>query len=306
MIPSIATVERFGSLFHGRTDAYGTEEGGCEKVENWDPASTNDYLARISKHLISGPCLGVYPLTGSGFVHWGCIDFDEGEEESYAHAVNVSTALAQYGIIGWIERSRSKGYHVWVFCNGWYDALMVRNALLAACQCVDAPTKEINPKQVTLSEGQVGNYVRLPYPGNGAPGRQVVLDDEKELELEDFILLADRSAAVSQDLVRMADLYVPPAPPAPPKHVWVDSNTTAVERLDGLAFTIWRDGPLDGSDRSDTLWKLCALMRENGNITFNEALDLLLDADRRWGKFHVRGVSGEQQLSRMLSKAWGY
>lgn len=306
----IDTVGIFARLFEGRKDAYGTEEGGCEKVTELPKGAITypeytEYLNRIDLHLCTGPCMGVYPLV-DGFVKWGCVDFDEGEDESYIHAQNLVTALAQFGIVGWIERSRSKGYHVWIFCNYWYDAQLVREALLAACQVVDAPIKEINPKQVTLAEGQVGNYVRLPYPGNGTPGRQVVLYDGEILDVDNFVLLADRSTVVSQDLERLAELYVPPAPPTPPKHVWVDTARPPTDRIDGLAYTIWRDGPLDGSDRSDTLWKLACLLRESGEVTFNETLDLILDADRRWGKFWERGPSGEQTLTRMVSKAWGY
>jgi hypothetical protein len=294
---------RFAALFEGRRDAYGTEEGGCRWATDSDI-----YEVLVDRHLETGPCLGVYPQTAEGVVHWGCVDFDEGDEKSRIDAVNLTTALAQLGVVGFIERSRSKGFHVWVFADGWVPAPLMRKALMGACQLVEAPIKEVNPKQESLPEGSVGNYVRLPYPGNGNPGRQVVIDesDGSDLDVETFVSLAEHSLVTPSMLEPFAELYVPPVAPPPPKRVWVDDGRKPTEKLSGLAFTIYKDGPLDGSDRSDTLWKLCSLMREEcPDLTFHEALDLLVDADRRWGKFSRR-ANGEQQLAKMLSKAWGY
>lgn len=182
-MPDSLVVE-FANLFQGRTDAVGTEAGGCIRL----PGEWAVQRA-IDLHLGHGgkDAIGIYPMrlfpmakaTGSGEfvraedatneaewrVHWGCIDFDEGEEISLVHARNVRTALQQLGLTSWIERSRSKGFHVWLFADEWVPARTMRRALLAACQLVDAPTKEINPKQEELNDDQLGNYVRLSHPG---------------------------------------------------------------------------------------------------------------------------------------------
>lgn len=164
--------EDFMSLFEGRPDAVGTEEGGALRR----PADAMPWWwsAQISKHLDgTAPC-GVYPLvpdvapqvTPMWLVKWGCIDFDEGDTESWTHAWNVHEVLHQLGVASWVEKSRSKGYHVWVFLQDWMEARLVREALLGACQVVDAPTKEINPKSVGFDDpATLGNYVRLCYPG---------------------------------------------------------------------------------------------------------------------------------------------
>ena len=136
-------VEAFGFLFRGRLDVYGTEEGGADRDD------TESYSTRIQNHLLGVRPMGVYPMVdhpNDGWVvTWGCVDFDEGDLPSWVHAVNLQAVLHTFGITAWIERSRSKGYHVWVFLKGWTEAALVRRALLAACQIVDAPTKEINP-----------------------------------------------------------------------------------------------------------------------------------------------------------------
>ena len=146
--------DTFITLFQGNPAVIGTEEGGCDRSPH---KTTADHMAwwvtQMQQHLDGGPQAGVYPMvqTSDGFVvHWGCIDVDEGEEASLIHASNIVTVLRKFGVTGWIERSRSKGYHVWVFAQDWVPAQLMRHALLAAAQIAQAPTREINPKQSTL------------------------------------------------------------------------------------------------------------------------------------------------------------
>jgi len=46
-------------------------------------------------------------------------------------------------------------------------------------------------------------------------------------------------------------------------------------------------GPLEGSDRSNTLVRLAYRFRADGLMP-QEALTLLIEADKKWGKFHDR------------------
>ena len=130
--------------------------------------------------------IGVYPLLPAvanvHSVYWGCVDFDEGEEASLIHAENLELVLNRAQIKGWVERSRSKGYHVWVFFQEAMRATDVRNGLLAACGIVAAPVKEVNPKQTELTGKGWGNGVRLPYPAGRQPGRNVILSGGLEME----------------------------------------------------------------------------------------------------------------------------
>ena len=78
-----------------------------------------------------------------------------------------------------------------------------------------------------------------------------------------------------------------------------------MRKLDGLAFTILRDGPDAGTagDRSGTLYKLVAQMWDTGRVTQAEAWDVLVDADRRWGKYQER--DDLDALWATFEKAWG-
>jgi hypothetical protein len=316
----MSTITAFAELFEGRFDAYGTEDGGAERVPDGDEG---EYIARILRHLNGTAPIGTYLLDGQGDTvkcRWGCVDFDEGEAASWAYALNLQTILAEFDVDAWVERSRSKGYHVWIFLTAWTPARLVREALLAACQMVGSPIKEVNPKQIELEyddeldRERLGNYVRLPYPGAMAAdgealrldARRVVVDDDGvPYTLEEFVIGASESRTPPEKLEALAALYAPPVriqPVAP--IVPSDGSRPAVRRLSGLAFTIYEQGPYQGGDRSDTLFKLARLMREEGELTHGEALDLLRDADSRWGKFVARGASGERSLRQLLDKAW--
>ena len=300
-------VSDFAELFQGRTDAVGTNEGGCERI----PEQLQTDVAwngRFTNHLTGEAPMGIYPLMDDLTVRWGCVDFDEGYEQSWPDAVNLRAVLEQFDITAWIEKSRSKGYHVWIFASESIPAQLMRQALIGACSLVDAPMKEVNPKQTELNGG-LGNYVRLPYPGvfhNPELITQVMIEPwQSSTMLLGFNLFVEDSlssrctAAQLEPLVAFApELKVIERTETPEA---TELDITLTRKMSGLTWTIFNDGPLDG-DRSSGLWKLCKALWEDGNYTKDEAWAVVCDADRRWGKFIERG--DEDVLWTTLEKAW--
>lgn len=306
-------------------DAFGTNDGGCYRQH--DP-SWDRFVRQAEYHLNGDYPMGVYPIVtrrvvqlgvrpgnvtlppeehDQWYVKWGCSDIDVDDEPL---AWNLRAVLDALGITAWVERSRSKGFHVWVFADGWVPAATMRRALLAVHQIADIPAKEVNPKQEQLADGQLGNYVRLPYPGwltVGDTMRQVILGalTHETIPLDIFVEMAMERRASLKVLERSAELYVPPAPKQTVNWnaVGFSDVDDILPRLSGLAYTIWRDGPLDGRDRSGTLVKLAHKCADSG-ITAYEALRILTDADMRWGKFSER-ADCEAQLMRMVEQAYG-
>ena len=384
----------FMALFDGNHAAVGTEEGGCLRWPDQLPMLADVWWECMVKDHLTGEHspIGVYPMVHSDAgwqVKWGCVDFDEGETQSLVYARNVANALKAMGVQGWIERSRSKGYHVWVFAEEWVPADLMREALLGVCQVVDAPTREINPKSSGFDNpATLGNYVRIMYPGglhgtldndqggtglaggtgggggqflhqptlksspqlhqvlpaNDGPGRgssgqgvdiigwcgscgseihgvtsprsddhsregmprRVAIDPETQSPfcLSCFI---DRAMAYSTPTERLRDLRALYEPPRPRQIVAPAStlNGDPVRRMSGLAYTVFNDGPREGLGRGVAIYKLACLLAEGGRHTFSEALELCVDADLRWGKFHER-PNGEAQVERIVEKAFGY
>ena len=151
----VTMVTKFIDLFAGRVGAYGSDHGSAV----WRTPEYDDYV----RHLEGIEGIGIYPVrpTEDGpMVRWGCCDIDTGDwQEAYMLAV----ALTGMGLKPFIERSRSKGWHIWVFADDWVPAATMRRCLKVAYAAIDLPAKEANPKSENLRPDQLGNYVRLPY-----------------------------------------------------------------------------------------------------------------------------------------------
>lgn len=297
-------VAQFCSLFHGRLDVFGTEEGGCAKSD--DPSWEN-YVLEMTSHLYGLHAIGTYPMVemdGEWFVRWGCVDFDEGDEPSYIHAMNLHTILSHFGIAAWLEKSRSKGWHCWIFADDWVPAATMRRALLGATETAKGPIKEINPKQETMSSGQVGNYVRLPYPHGWESNLRRCVIDPNTSEVLPPMIFADVAVETRCSLEMIEEvmaLWKPPAKPKPRPMPYVEGMRDA-GRIGPLSKHILRNGPKEGNDRSSTLWSLANSLYRDG-VSYQEALDVVYEADRRWGKFLERNDA--KYLDEMCKKLWG-
>jgi hypothetical protein len=309
-------VQRFASLFQGRLDAYGVA-GDSPYADHVEPADTHwgEYQRRVTAHLMGDQPMGVYPLRDNLTVSWGCTDLDNGEPD-LQNALNIQTMFAAIGITAWVERSRTKGFHAWVFAEEAVPAATMRNAFLAVHQKLEVPAKEVNPKQVTLdgtAQG-LGNWVRLAYPGGLNPDigpyveRQVMLDGGRVLVgLHDFVERALDNLTPLAVLEAAAAKYV--APP-PRKTIEIGPASAEAERLAyllvGDAALFWRYGTKDpqAHDRSNSLVRFAHLMHEQ-DIAPGDAWVLLREADMRHGQKFCERADGDEQLHKILEVAYG-
>lgn len=285
-------VELFAALFAGRTDAYGTWEGGCER----SPVTYSHYL----KHLWGQEYIGIYPLTDDDMVVWGCADIDIPDLDQ---ARNIQMAFAVKGIDSWVERT-VKGYHVWVFADGKVPAATMRRALLVAHAVAHAPAKEINPKQ-EQARG-FGNYVRLPYPGalmEPSTVRYMLNNDDSPVPVEQFVREAHESRTKLTQLQPLADMWKPRR--AAEFIATGETLTFEVVKsmLNPYTLRIYMEGPLDGADRSTTLVRFAYKLRADGH-TPEMAYAILRSADARWGKFWARD-DGQEHLTKIISDVYG-
>lgn len=311
-MPTTTLVEQFAELFEGRKSHYGLDAGGSQPTA---PMVWADSLWR--RHLDGTRPIGVYPMVSDDnewFVKWGCVDFDikgeghkkfdyENEAEAHEAALDLQLVLETWSIMSWLERTRSGGRHVWVFAEEWVPAAIMRRALLVACEVAGASQREVNPKaEVGDNPDYLGNYVRLPYAGKSRPifGHRV----DVPMSLAYFVTDAMQKRTNERTLSHIASLYYEPPRPkvASCERGRVELDDSITSRLNGLAYTILRDGPLENGDRSTTLARLAHLCAESG-LSADEAMAVLDEADRAWGKFHNRR-DGERQLERMIERAY--
>jgi hypothetical protein len=163
----------FWTLFDGRRDCYGYGKGLCRK------RPVTEQL--MAEHLAGEGAIGIYPLTPDGLCHWACVDLDypdEPEAGRWAKALVLYEALRRLGAEPFIEKSKSKGYHAWLFFREPVEASWARSLMRRALADAGLPADtEIFPRHDRLSdEVPFSGYVNLPYLGGNGDGRRVMLD----------------------------------------------------------------------------------------------------------------------------------
>ena len=193
----------FATLFAGRTEQwFDSNSTRCHH----GPTS----LGLYREHLLGEEEVGIYPVRSDGRCQWGCLDFDDAN--SYNKARAVQACAEWHGIRAWVERSRSKGYHVWFFCAGAMHARLVRDTGRALDLGAGTECDEINPK--STDHRKIVNCVRLPYSGAAAAGRMVMLDEQdQEMPLRDFVREAIGHRTSRVVLEHCARLSPPEHPP---------------------------------------------------------------------------------------------
>ena len=273
------SVEHFASIFGGRTDCWGTLEGGCVKGE----LTTENY----QKHLAGVASLGVYPLRPDGTVWWGAIDIDE---DNLDFAKELVDRLSHYKVRVYIERSKGKGYHVFWFFAEPVEAWKVRAVLDLAVKEVELnglkKPPEIFPKHDELTElNPTGSYLNLPYfhsDNNG--GRRVVLNPDdltKTLSLQEFLLRVERNKPEVLDrIVEMNDLAAEREMRA---KEFVKQHRELLKDKDYPALPcvkrIVEEGAPEGC-RKDVMFTLAKHYHANGRVTKEEALRMVHRVNR--------------------------
>jgi hypothetical protein len=295
---------KFYDLFEGNPSAYGMDtSGGVICVR--DSAEQ----AVESLHLGGESAIGLYPMYNNK-VRWGCSDIDTG---SFMEARTLKQALTAIGFFPWIELSRSKGYHVWVFASGWVHGWQMRRAFLFAhgltlnTSYPVSPT-EVNPKSEFLDEGVLGNFVRLPYVGKGPDenGRRVMIGNYQDpIPFEHFVEDAYANRASVGVVARAADRYKPVARLRSMNEIDMPSDEASkiARRLNGKGFTIFRDGPPAWDSRRSQAMSRLAIECKRSGLTEAEAFVLVSDLDERLGKWTDHA---DPDHWRWTCVQWGY
>lgn len=213
--------ERFADLFRGREDAWGALHG--ESVKS--PVTDKNYY----EHLSGKMSLGVYPLLNNGTCWFGAIDVDIDDKSLVTKLYGELWNLGLKNVF--IERSKSKGYHLWVFFSEPVRAKHVRRVLTAATKTVDARL-EVFPKQDHLQENELGNYINLPYFFGSitTPDRRVVVDSQSftPVSLEAFLNKAENSRETPDIIEAILD-ELPPEPEVPNESVERPKELTRID-----------------------------------------------------------------------------
>lgn len=311
--------EQFRNLFSGREDCWGILKGGCEKENLTD--------AHYLKHLHGEESLGIFPLLKDGKCNFAIVDFDfksEDDRENMAreYAKKLVDELGNIDIGPcWTEISKSGLKHVWIFFQEPVKAKSIRNLLKSVLTDLGLKvangTVEIFPKQDSLEEGQVGNYIHLPYFGAaaGSIDTRVIVDSEtlKPLRLKDFLQRASENKVSSEQLenavmrideneLQEDDTYIEmPCSRLSPdnKQVIIETMKPYWKKGQRNQLTLCLSGLLakQGISREDTLDIVIAIARLCGDSEISERKKTVNDTYRKFGKHQdILGYSGLKDI----------
>jgi TOTE conflict system, Archaeo-Eukaryotic Primase domain len=165
-------VALFRTCFSGLTDVYGT----------YDPANGRSWQVKrpvtfttILEHL-QGKCpYGVYLLAGDR-TRAIVADFDDADATPPVELINKAR---HYRLPAYLETSKSKGFHVWIFFEEkGVKASKARLVIKSILEEIEYPEIEIFPKQDSLPDkASFGNYINAPLFGGLVPKHKTVFVD---------------------------------------------------------------------------------------------------------------------------------
>jgi len=164
----------FRTCFSGLTHVYGTYDPVSKRVRQVKQTVTDKVLLR---HLKGEQPYGVYLLDGSR-TRAVAADFDE---DDLWLPLQLIRRAEHYGLRLYLERSKSKGWHVWLFTVlPGVSAAKARAVVHAILSDVGGVDVELFPKQDELTSGCCyGNFISTPLFGALVPhGRTVFVDPD--------------------------------------------------------------------------------------------------------------------------------
>ncbi len=163
----------YKSLFTGLQNVYGTYNTNTGKVRQEKTTVTDEV---ILAHLTGKQSYGVYLLTGDKTIALA-VDFDR---DDLSLPIAYVAGARRYDMSAYIERSKSKGYHAWIFFEKPVPAYKARIVAQKILSDIGRSKTEIFPKQDVLADGVLyGNFINAPLFGALVPeGRTVFVDPD--------------------------------------------------------------------------------------------------------------------------------
>ncbi len=225
-------IRLFHVYFTGLPNVYGTYDlvtGRARQVKH--PVTDRVILA----HLQGKQPYGVYLLVGDR-TRAVVADFDVDDLEQ---PMEFLASAERYGLAAYIERSKSKGYHAWMFLDEvGVSAAKARLVVRHILEEIGQPNTEVFPKHDRLdTRTTYGNYIYAPLFGALVPqGRTVFLDQCHGLTssadqwqfLEEVVRVKEEQL---DEIIEINELTRPAvAPPVPD----ADRSTVRPEKSFGL------------------------------------------------------------------------
>jgi len=160
----------FGELFVGRPDAYAMWKDGDIRAVR---APLNKDV--LEAHLDGEFRVGSYLVREDGLTPYLIFDVDDSKR---AVVRKIVRRLQKRKIASYVERSKSKGFHVWVFLEWPMFPANVRQFANLVLRGMEDEKIEVFPKQDTVAPEGLGNCIWLPLFGSDTPSNRTVFVEE--------------------------------------------------------------------------------------------------------------------------------
>lgn len=193
----------FRGAFKGRNDVFGEPSKRQKGRSRCVKAALTEHI--LLDHLRGKRLVGAYPLVRDR-VWFAAIDIDQSDPEPVIELARIGREI---GLKPLVEKSKSKGFHLWFFSNkqGWH-AEQIRAVLRWMCTEVDRPEIEVFPKQDRLQAGKFGNFIYLPLNGRLVSiGRTIFVEPTRWLPpvASQWDALANRPRYSAEHLNKITD-----------------------------------------------------------------------------------------------------
>lgn len=197
----------YSRLFVTRTDVYGTYDPETGRIFQKKKPVTRQV---IHSHLIGKESYGMYMMVNNR-TSVAVIDFDNHDRNP---VISFMNRARHYNIPSYLEKSKSKGWHVWIFFQkGGICAAKARTVAHQILEDIDAGDVEVFPKQNAVGVGnglKFGNFVHGPLNGQLVPeGKTLFVNPMNFKPYEDPWEFLDKiefvSAETIDDLIEIND-----------------------------------------------------------------------------------------------------
>jgi hypothetical protein len=209
----------FQDIFCGNINAFGQHQPTKKIIKAGEKLRGDSWTVReqltidhYKKHL-NGECgLGVVPLNIQNKVKFIAIDIDNYDEKY----INQMTKKVYNNRLPFLPfRSKSGGLHLYLFFKEFIEYSKIKEGLLEFLPVLGLKNNvEIFPKQKTLKEDQIGNWINLPY-FNAKETKQVLIDENYNILTLTQALSYIKNKAIELDefLLSIENLYLNDSPP---------------------------------------------------------------------------------------------
>lgn len=163
----------FHSLFVAREDAYAKKSN-----DSGQPIAVRESLdgGVVTAHLMGDCRVATYLLVRESRTPFLVFDLDELSQKLVKR---ILKRLRRYKVHAYLEASKSRGFHIWVFFDKPAKAAGVREFANLILRGLEGRKIEIFPKQDEIADGHLGNCIFLPLFGaDTGEGRTVFLNED--------------------------------------------------------------------------------------------------------------------------------